>query len=431
MVAFFLYLDFMIRRRYFIKSAAAGLGIAATGLAFGNDDRRPTSLAKPSDPDFWKVVRNQFPLTENRVYLNSATFGPSPYSVVDAVTHKTVERNTTGEYSGHEVARKAVADFIGAQESEISLTHNTTEGINFVAGGIPLNKGDEVIMTSHEHVGNALPWLARMKTKGFTIKVFEPATTAAENLNRINSLISKRTKVIAVPHITCTTGLRLPIKEISKLAAEKGIYSFVDGAHGPGMFNLDMNEIGCDFYAACGHKWMLGPSGTGFLFVKQEKLEDLVVNNVGAYSDTGWALSKDEQRLDSYVPTAHRFDYGSQSAALSYGLKASTEFMNSIGKEEIQNYTLKLASSLSGQLTQLEKVELLSSTEPESMSAMVGFRIKGMDYQEFGRIASKAGFRIRLVGESGLNSIRISTHIFNNEAEVGSLVKLVAETKTN
>lgn len=416
----------MVRRRDFIKSAAAGLGVAATGLAFGNDKPSAINLPQPSDPDFWKVLRKQFPLTDNRVYLNSATFGPSPYTVVDAVSQKTMERNTTGEYSGHEVARKAIAEFVGAKESEISLTHNTTEGINIVAGGIRLKKGDEIIMTSHEHVGNALPWLARMKTKDFKIKVFEPATTAQENLERISGLITSKTRVIAVPHITCTTGLRLPIREISQLAREKGINSFIDGAHGPGMFNLDMKGIGCDFYAACGHKWMLGPSGTGFLYVRQDKLEDLEVNNVGAYSDTGWVLSHSEQRLDSYVPTAHRFDYGSQSAALSYGLKSATEFMETIGKEEVENYTLNLASYLTHQLIGLgNKVELLSSTEPESMSAMVGFRLNGVDYKEFGRAASKAGFRIRLVGESGLNSIRISTHIFNNKEEIDGLVGLI------
>ena len=416
----------MVRRRDFIKSAAAGLGVAATGLAFGNDKPSAVNLPQPSDPDFWKVLRKQFPLTDNRVYLNSATFGPSPYTVVDAVSQKTMERNTTGEYSGHEVARKAIAEFVGAKESEISLTHNTTEGINIVAGGIRLKKGDEIIMTSHEHVGNALPWLARMKTKDFKIKVFEPATTAQENLERISGLITSKTRVIAVPHITCTTGLRLPIREISQLAREKGINSFIDGAHGPGMFNLDMKGIGCDFYAACGHKWMLGPSGTGFLYVRQDKLEDLEVNNVGAYSDTGWVLSQSEQRLDSYVPTAHRFDYGSQSAALSYGLKSATEFMETIGKEEVENYTLNLASYLTHQLIGLgNKVELLSSTEPESMSAMVGFRLNGVDYKEFGRAASKAGFRIRLVGESGLNSIRISTHIFNNKEEIDGLVGLI------
>src|SRR5207248_996916 len=156
------------------------------------------------------------------------------YPVLSAVAKWHNYIAETGEYMGSEAAREALPAFIGVKESEISLTHNVTEGINVIAWGLPLKKGDEVIMTTHEHVGNALPWLNRAKLHGIVIRTFQPALTASENLDSIKKLIGKKTRAIAVPHITCTTGLVLPVKEIAALAKEKGLFCFIDGAHGAG-----------------------------------------------------------------------------------------------------------------------------------------------------------------------------------------------------
>ena len=236
---------------------AAALQAKTNGNTVGEDDEA-----------YWSNVRQLFPLTRERIYLNNGTLGPSPYPVIEAVRQGMMKSDEYGDYGGYEDCINSIAAFTGSDKNEIALTHNVTEGINIACWGVPLKRRDEVIITDQEHVGNALPWLNRQKLHGIVLKTFTPAPTAAETLERIAALITKKTRVIAVPHIPCTQGQILPVKEICTLAREKGIYSCIDGAHGPGMLPLNLHDMGCDTYASCGHKWMLGPKGTGFLYVR-------------------------------------------------------------------------------------------------------------------------------------------------------------------
>ncbi|MEM7040502.1 MAG: aminotransferase class V-fold PLP-dependent enzyme, partial [Bacteroidota bacterium] len=233
---------------------------------------RPSLFSTANDEAYWKTIQDEFNFKPNQIYMNSATLGLTPRRAMEDMQER-FERLSRGSYRMEKGPRQIIADILGVKVSEISLTHNTTEGINIVAAGLPLKKRDEVIVTSHEHVGNALPWLNRARLDGIRLKVFDPAPTAAETLNRINDLITRRTRVIAVPHITCTTGQVLPIREISRLGRSKGIWVFLDGAHGPLTTALDLKDIDCDFYASCGHKWLCGPSGTGMLYVRESLLD--------------------------------------------------------------------------------------------------------------------------------------------------------------
>ena len=381
-----------------------------------------------NDEHFWGTVRDQFPLTHDRVYFNNGTMGPSPYVVLDTVKQSLDNIDTSGEYGGGEIARPKLAKFVNAGEDEISLTHNVTEGINVIAGGLPLKRGDEVIMTTHEHVGNALPWLNRMRLDGIVIKTLKPAPTATENLNRINDLINDHTRVIAIPHITCTIGQVFPVKEIAKLGHDKGLWVFFDGAHGPGMTMLDLKDIGCDFYASCCHKWMCGPKGTGFLYVKKDMLDVVQAHWVGGYSDTGWDLTVDPPEFKGYVPTAHRYDFATQNAALYIGLAAAIDFLYNIGVENIVRRGNALTSFLQQELLKLgDSVEMLTPTEDRSRGFVTGFRLKKMPYDKFGEHAAKKGFRVRLVPESHLNSVRVSTHIYNTMDEVKKFIDAVKE----
>jgi selenocysteine lyase/cysteine desulfurase len=418
----------MTGRRSFLKKSVLSVsgsvlvnlnGLSAYSLEYSS---------KETQDNFWETIRTQFPLTRERVYFNNGTIGPSPTPVLEALNSTLTKLNTWGEYQGHNDSRKPLADFTHVTEEEICLTHNTTEGINIVAAGLPLERGDEVIMTTHEHAGNALPWLNQQKQKGIVIKAFTPRNTAYENLNAINDLISSKTRVIAVPHITCTTGHVLPVREISSLAHGKGLWVFFDGAHSAGSIDLNIKDTGADFYASCGHKWLLGPSGTGFVYINQDAQEILQPIGIGAYSDTGWEISESNQSMKGYVQTAHRYDYGTQSAALAHGLRAAVEFMQNIGMNKVESYSSKLADRLfEGLLTIGGPIELLTPEEKKSRSTMITFRIKDYDYKLFGKQANEQKFRIRLVPESGLNAIRISTHIYNNEEEVDTFLQMVSD----
>jgi selenocysteine lyase/cysteine desulfurase len=418
-----------VTRRSFIKNSA--MATAGT-LLIPDILSAETYPQMPSDDldeaVYWKAIRNQYPLSTNRAYLNNGTMGPMPYPVLNAAQNTLADLARTGEYSGWEGARKSIADLVHADEAEISLTHNTTEGINIIAWGLPLKKEDEVIMTSHEHVGNALPWLNRMRLHGIVIRTFQPALTAAENLNRINGLITKKTRAIAVPHILCTTGTLMPVKEISKLGKDKNLFVMIDGAHGAGSMPLDVKDIGCDFYAGCSHKWLCAPSGTGFLYVRKELLDTVQAYWVGGYSDKGFDITANPPTFKGYIDTAHRYDFATQNAAIYKGVEAAVIFMNEIGLERVQSRIRGLAKYLQNKLLAMpDKVEMLTPTEEASRAMMIGFRLKTMDYQKFGELATKEGFRIRLVPESGLNSVRISTHIYNQEAELDRLVELVSK----
>jgi len=422
----------MSSRRTFIQHLGLGLSLPSlTGFSFPKEERPPFPSGIVQDEAYWKAIRSQFPLTTDRIYLNNGTFGPAPFSVLDALERSNRDINTSGEYGNSDQERIQLAQFLGIQPTELSITHNTTEGINILAWGIPLQPGDEVILTTHEHVGNALPWLNRAKYDGIVLRTLEPKATQEENLTEVQKLINPKTKVIALPHVTCTTGLVFPIQEICKLAQTHGILTAIDGAHGAGTFNLDLHALGCDFYAGCFHKWMLGPSGTAFLYVKEAALEKVRPLMIGGYSDTGWNMTVNPPTLAGYVPSARRFDYGTQSRSLAVGMVAAAEFHDKIGKTNIESRLRTLNQYLFDGLSEMNsKLDILSPVEKESRISLLSFQPKNMSYQTCGNALGKAGFRIRQVPEGGVNAIRVSTHVYNTKDELDAFVVALKQILT-
>jgi selenocysteine lyase/cysteine desulfurase len=422
---------FAASRRQFIGSLSGGL--AGSLLLPRTGQGAPLSLpdapaggSGPRDERYWSMVRAHFPLRPEPVYLNTGTMGSSPSHVLDAVRAEMEDVDRSGRYGGWEAARPAVAAFVNAAPEEIALTHNVTEGISIVACGIPLKRGDEVILTDHEHVGNALPWLARGRRDGIVIRTFSPAPTAAGTLERISSLLTPRTRAIAVPHITCTTGHVLPAKEISALGRSKNIAVMIDAAHTPGMLPLDVKDMGCDFLASCGHKWMLGPKGTGFLYVRKEMIETLEPHWTGGGSDAGWDVRKATM---AFRPDAHRFDFASQNSALYVGLAAAIDFLDRIGIEAIRARDLMLAGHLHSRLLELgDRITILTPSEEGSYGAVVAFQLKKTPYDVLHAfLRDERKIITRQVPENGVNCNRVSTHIYNSVAEVDRLVDAVRE----
>ncbi|NBQ71254.1 MAG: aminotransferase class V-fold PLP-dependent enzyme, partial [Nitrosomonadaceae bacterium] len=311
------------------------------------------------------------------------------------------------------------------------LTHNVTEGINIACWGLPLKRGDEVILTTHEHVGNAVPWLNRQKVHGIVVKVFKPGATAEQTLSRVKKLITRKTRAIACPHIPCTIGQVFPIKEICALARSKGIYSVIDGAHGPGMLMMDLHDMGCDTYASCSHKWMLGPKGTGFLYVRKDFQDTLQTYNIGAGGDDGWDMLSDPPTLKKYAASAHRYYGGTQANGLYAGVVAAIEFLDTIGMQNIHNRIQALGKYTQNRLLEFEgKVEMLTPTEDISRCAVNAFRIKGLEYTKFYDKCAQAKIRIRSVPENGINCSRVSTHIYNSKQDIDQLIDLLRGGKT-
>lgn len=416
-------------RRKFLQQLAAGtawatlgLGAKALGVEPAADDRGWAGRLRSTQDDeaYWEEVRKSFDLPQ-QCYLNTGTLGLMPRQVLAAV--KTgMNWNAVGRNHQDHNPREALARLFHVSPESIALTHNTTESINIAAAGLRLRKGDEVIVSDQEHVGNALPWLNQVRLRGIKLKVLSPAPTAAENIARIEAMVTRRTRVIALPHANCTVGQVLPAKEISALARQRGIVTVWDGAHGPGMLFPDLTDMGCDIYAACGHKWLCGPAGTGILYIRPEMLGEVEALMVGAYSDVGWELSQEKQQFLALQDNAHRYDYGTQSTALFEGLHAAIEFMEAIGIDKVRARIAALGQMLQDRLLEKSYVEMLSPTEAASRAGMIGFRIKGRKPADFEGSELLRRFRFRQVPESGLDSLRISTHLYNSKAEIEEFV---------
>ncbi len=417
----------MHNRRDFLRNsilAAGALGLRSEALIV------PPLPAQDMDEEkYWKLIREQFPLSHQKIFLNNGTIGPSPYPVVSSVYKDMMEVDTEARYAGMEdEARQALAVFLGTDKSEISLTRNCTEGINICCWGLPLREGDEVILSRHEHVGNAGPWLNRAKLTGIKIKAIPLGQTAEQTLDIVKKTVTRKTKVIALPQIPCTIGQILPTREICAFAKERGIFSFVDGAHPPGMLETDLHQLGCDMYSGCCHKWMLGPKGTGFLYVAKDFRNTVQAFYGGGGVDTGWDLLTDPPLLKGYVDDGHRYYYGTQNASLFQGIVKAVEFHEAIGKEKIEKRVRKLAAYLQENLLKLiPEIEMLTPVEAISRGAQIGFRIKGKEMADLQAHVRKKGIIVRYVPENNINCLRVSTHIYNSFKEIDTFLQATEE----
>ena len=408
------------------------LGIGVGGYT-GQMNKRTTALDYLDDDDFWAQVRAQYPLTRDRVYLNTGGLGPAPYPVIDTVQQTITDLQRISEH-GHksiDEARAPVAAFFGVKPEEIAFVRNATEANATVASGLTfLKPGDEVVFETHAHPGGAIPWMSRQKQQGIVVKAFEPdPVSAAGNLERIEALITPRTRVIQVSHLTAPTGILMPVAEIARLAADRGIWFHVDGAQSAGAFPFDLKEINCDSYGTSGHKWWGATHGTGLLYIRQERLDEVAPTEVGAYSDNG---TFDIPTTFEYNETAVRYECGTRDAARVGGMVKAVEFLNAIGMPRVAAYGRDLGVYLQQTLSSLPGVEVLTPEDDSLRAGITTFRIDRVPYREvYRQLATDYKLRCRIVSERGLDAIRVSTHIFNNRDEcdrVAEAVKKISAT---
>ncbi len=427
-----------MKRRHFLKTAPGLAGLLGLPVIAPAETKRSPTLppimndVDPHDEAFWTMIREHFPLTRDRIYLNTGGLGASPYVSINAVKTKIDELEEISE-TGHSEKlwhdiKTTAGRCLGCDPEEVAYTRNTTEGINIVCNGLPLQRNDEVITSTHEHVGNTITWLVRQKQEGIVMKVFEPSMESAQgNIDRIEKLITKRTKALSISHVTTATGQVLPVKEIGELAKALNLWYFIDGAQSAGMMPLEVHDIGCHAYATSGHKWLVGPKGTGLLYIQKEALDEIKAKFVGAYSNTGdYDFVTGEVHLN---PTAQRYEYGTVSVPLFVGLGASMEFLLRIGLKNIWRRVHAMGAALSDGLKDLG-VEVLSPAHPDEHSAMITFRLKNVDrstLQSF--LAEKFKLRTRGIYEGGLEGIRISLHLYNSFDDVNSVLEAVQAAK--
>jgi isopenicillin-N epimerase len=356
-------------RRRFVSSALgmAGAWAVAPSL-FAQLEGVPSSLPPHSllemDADaYWAEMRKQFLIPPDMIYLNNGTVGSSPAPVLRAVfqgyeeaeklSQKDPEDYPIWGYAAWNEFRDPLAAFVGCTRDELALLRNATEANSYIANGIDLKAGDEVLMTDQEHPGGEQPWQLRAKRYGVVLKKValpKPVENSAQVLNLFNDAIGPRTRVLFFSHITTVTGVVLPAKELCALARSKGILSAVDGAHVPGMMQLDVHDLGCDLYSASPHKWLQAPKGSGFLYIRDEVIDRIW----GTVVTEGW---------DDTQIRAERFQrIGSSNVPVLWGLRASIELANSIGMTSIEGRHRKMADYL---LSEMIKRGATSWTSPD------------------------------------------------------------------
>jgi len=350
----------MVNRRGFLSSFA-GAAAVGTALNFGGELFAQLAQAPSQLPDrglydsneeaYWTELRKQFLIPADEVYLNNGTVGSSPAPVLRAIfdgyneTEKMAQSDPEDYpiwgYAAWNEFRDPLAAFVGCKRDEIALLRNATEANSYIANGVDVKAGDEVLMTDQEHPGGEHPWDLRAKRYGISVKKItlpKPVPNAAAVLNLFSDAITPRTRVLFFSHITTATGVVLPAKELCALARSKGILSAVDGAHVPGMMSLNVHELGCDMYSSSPHKWLQSTKGSGFLYVRDEVI------------DRVWSTIATEGWDDTKI-RAERFQrIGSSNVPALWGLRASIKLANDIGMERIEKRHRRTADYILGEM---------------------------------------------------------------------------------
>ena len=412
----------MLDRRHFL---AATTGLAATfalpGKLFAQLENAPSALPNPALYDsnqeaYWAEIRKQFLIPGDEVYLNNGTVGSSPaavlraifdgYSITERMDQEDPEDYPIWGYAAWNEFRDPLARFIGCTRDELALVRNATEANSYMANGIDLKAGDEVLMTDQEHPGGEHPWNLRAKRYGIVVQKVtlpKPVKDAAQVLNLFNDAITPRTRVLFFSHITTVTGVVLPAKELCALARSKNVLSAVDGAHVTGMMRLNLHEIGCDLYSSSPHKWLQAPKGSGFLFVRDEVI-DRVWNTIAT---EGWNDPKIR---------AERFQrIGSSNVPSLWGLLAALQFASDIGLERIERRHRELCGYILAGMTK-RGAESWTSPDPALRCAIATVNVPPLQRMDMEKWMWK-NHKIRIRGGEP-SKLRLSTPYYLQKAEI-------------
>jgi len=387
-------------------------------------------------------IKNEFPIFDNKVqnsdlvYLDSANSSQKPKAVIDRIydfyskefsnVGRSVHYLAVAATNLYENTRSSVQKYINAKDkNEIVFTKGATEAINLVAntfGQKYLKKGDEVLLTELEHHSNYVPWHYLRKTKGINIEFVDINKEGEITLESIEKKITKKTKIIALTHLSNVTGAILPIKEITKLAHSKNIPILIDGCQGAPHLKLDMQDLDCDFYAISCHK-MYGPTGLGILYAKKKWLEDLP-----PYQGGGGMIKEVKKQGITYGDLPNKYEAGTMATAQVIAFNESIKFLEKIGIENIIKHENELIKYGEETLRKNNSVKLIGN--PKNRGAVLSFTIEGIHPHDIATILDEDGVAIRaghhccqiLHEKLGLTSTaRASLGIYNTKEDIDQL----------
>ena len=387
-------------------------------------------------------IRKDFPaLDKGMIYLDNACMSLKPLHVLDKMNEYYREYPSCGGRSSHAWAMKVeeqvaearvkVQKFLNARSAnEIIFTRNATESINLVARGLLLKEGDEVIISNKEHNSNLIPWLRLAKEKGIVLVVVPSNLDNTFSCEQLKRLITKRTKLVSVVHVSNLDGVVNPVKEITAIAHKAGVQVLIDAAQSAPHMPLDVKKIGCDFLALSGHK-MLGPTGTGVLYGTQDALARLtpLISGGGTVTSSTYTSFVEEKAPE-------RFEAGLQDYAGIIGLGAACDYLKKIGRATIEKHEQKLNRRVTEQLEKEPCIELIGPKDYRKRSGIISFTIQGLDPLNVARLLSSQNIAVRggmhcvhsWFNEKRMKgSVRASFYLYNTEAEADIFVKAVKE----
>jgi cysteine desulfurase / selenocysteine lyase len=387
-------------------------------------------------------IRKDIPMLDEIIYMDAASTTPTPKPVVDAMCDYYYNYNANigrGAYrtavkagSEFEKARSKIAKFINSKPEEIIFTKNTTEAINLVANGFDFKRGDSVIVPNIEHHSNFLPWL-NLKKKGVNLKIVQADEYGVVDAADVEKAVDKSTKLITITHVSNAIGSVQPVYEVGDIAEENDLLYMVDAAQSAGHMELDVKKIKADFTAFPGHKGIMGPVGTGFLYCKADKMNGLQPENLGG--GTVFDVTEDDFKL---AEGNARFEGGTQNIAGVIGLGTAVDYIKNIGLDRIEKHSQKLTKLMFDGINDVDNTTVYGN--PENIYGIVAFNINGANphdvakiLDELKRICVRSGHHcaipaIRHTGAYDLGgSVRASIHCYNTKDEVQILSETLAE----
>ncbi len=421
-----------LSRRSILKSLGLSTLALTTFDLFGKTNEFQSSMPEADDPEYWKKIRDQFTLSKDKVFFNTGTVGAMPKVVVDKMVEHTrylaenvadwayKDDNKEEFISGYNnliPIRTRVAKLLNATVAEIAMTDNVTNGMSYIANGITLQPGDEILTTDQEHSGGKGGWLVKEKRYGVVFKtavVPKPAKSSSEVYDSIVKALTPRTKVLMLSHMISGSGAILPVKELCAEASKRGIFTVLDGAQTIGQIKVDVKDLGCDVYLGCFHKWMGAPAGTGFMFVKADRMKEIWTT----VASTKW---------DDHADEGFRFTQrGTGNFPVLKGLEAALDFHAEIGPDRVYARIKFLGERLRTGLRQNKKVKIFSPSDETMCAGITVYNVDGLTGTQLqDAYWAKAKMRPRSQGDQF--GVRHCTNIFNSPEEIDKAIAIVKE----
>ena len=394
-------------------------------------------------------IRKRFPILqekingENLIYFDNGATTQKPKCVIDTVSKFYKQKNANIHRGVHflssrateefENTRSSVSEFIGAANSnEIIFTKGTTDSINLVANGYKsiLKKGNDVIISELEHHSNIVPWQICCQVSGANLKIIPLKENGELDLTYFQKILSKNTKLVAISHVSNTLGTINPIQEIIAASHKFGAKVLIDGAQAMSHINLNMEEIGADYYCFSGHK-MYGPTGVGVLYGKESILNDFPI-----YQSGGEMIEKVSLKKTTYAKIPHKFEAGTPNIAGVIGLNEAIKFINGLGVSNIKSHEDSLLHHLTEKLIKIDGLKIYGSSQ--NKTAILSFNIDGLHHYDIGVLLDKMGIAIRtghhctqpiMEKYNILGTARVSLSVYNTIEEIDYFISAIRRIK--